>query len=128
MKVEGMGQLCVNHFFMQGLRCVRRSIGSNIPSPRKWSSKPQTRKLDQLDSVESLDELRVPPGNRFEQLSGERRREFSLRINDPACGDHLGVSPCAYDPILLRATLDGLALQYLLNPLMGEPQDLARVS
>ena len=32
------------------------------------------RKLDQLDSVESLDELRVPPGNRLEALAGDRKR------------------------------------------------------
>ncbi|VAW53826.1 Toxin HigB, partial [hydrothermal vent metagenome] len=28
-----------------------------------------TRKLDQLDSVIKLDELKVPPGNRLESLS-----------------------------------------------------------
>jgi len=39
-------------------------------------------KLDQLDSVESPDELRIPPGNRLEELSGERRGQFSIRIND----------------------------------------------
>jgi toxin HigB-1 len=41
-----------------------------------------TRKLDQLDSVELLNELRIPPGNRLEQLSGERRGQYSIRIND----------------------------------------------
>ena len=41
-----------------------------------------TRKLDQLDSVDSLDELRVPPGNRLESLSGDRSGEFSIRINE----------------------------------------------
>jgi len=40
------------------------------------------RKLDQLDSVLSLDELRVPPGNRLEALSGNRQRQHSMRIND----------------------------------------------
>lgn len=40
------------------------------------------RKLDQLDSVQGLDELRVPPGNRFERLSGDRAGQFSIRIND----------------------------------------------
>jgi proteic killer suppression protein len=39
------------------------------------------RKLDQLDSVTALDELKVPPGNRFEALSGNRRGEYSIRIN-----------------------------------------------
>ncbi|MCD6135791.1 type II toxin-antitoxin system RelE/ParE family toxin [Candidatus Bipolaricaulota bacterium] len=40
------------------------------------------RKLDQLDSVESLSELRIPPGNCLEQLSGSRAGQFSIRIND----------------------------------------------
>jgi toxin HigB-1 len=40
------------------------------------------RKLDQLDSVETLDELRIPPGNRLEELSGDRAGQFSIRIND----------------------------------------------
>lgn len=39
------------------------------------------RKLDQLDSVYSLDELRIPPGNRLEALSGSRQRQYSIRIN-----------------------------------------------
>lgn len=41
-----------------------------------------SRKLDQLDSILSLDELRVPPGNRLETLSGQRKGQFSIRIND----------------------------------------------
>jgi len=40
------------------------------------------RKLDQLDSILSLDELRVPPGNRLEALSGNRQGQHSIRIND----------------------------------------------
>lgn len=40
------------------------------------------RKLDLLDSVSSLDELKVPPGNRLELLSGDRRGQYSIRINE----------------------------------------------
>ncbi len=40
------------------------------------------RKLDQLDSVVKLEELKVPPGNRLESLSGNRKEKFSIRIND----------------------------------------------
>ena len=39
-------------------------------------------KLDQLDSVLKLDELRIPPGNRLETLSGDRKGQNSIRIND----------------------------------------------
>jgi len=41
-----------------------------------------TRKLDQLDSVTTLDELRVPPGNRLEALTGDRKGQHSIRINE----------------------------------------------
>ena len=41
-----------------------------------------TRKLDQMDSVATLEELNVPPGNRLESLSGKRKGQFSIRIND----------------------------------------------
>ena len=40
------------------------------------------RKLDQLDSVTSFDELRVPPGNRLEALKGDREGQHSIRINE----------------------------------------------
>ncbi|MCI5210124.1 MAG: plasmid maintenance system killer protein [Candidatus Electrothrix sp. ATG2] len=40
-----------------------------------------SRKLDQLDSATLLDELRVPPGNRLEALSGDRKGQHSIRIN-----------------------------------------------
>ena len=39
------------------------------------------RKLDQLDSVIALEELKVPPGNHLEKLSGDRTGEHSIRIN-----------------------------------------------
>jgi proteic killer suppression protein len=40
------------------------------------------RKLDQLDSVSRLGELRIPPGNRLEALRGDRKGFYSIRIND----------------------------------------------
>jgi len=40
------------------------------------------RKLAVLDAAESLQDLRVPPGNRLEKLSGDRDRQQSIRIND----------------------------------------------
>ena len=39
------------------------------------------RKLDQLDSVMLLDELKVPPGNQLELLRGDRDGQHSMRIN-----------------------------------------------
>lgn len=40
------------------------------------------RKLQMLDSAATLDFLRSPPGNRLEQLSGDRTGQHSIRIND----------------------------------------------
>lgn len=40
------------------------------------------RKLRQLDTIERLDELRIPRGNRFEQLKGFTPLRYSVRIND----------------------------------------------
>ena len=40
------------------------------------------RKLDLLDSVTALHELRIPPGNRLEALIGDRKGQHSIRIND----------------------------------------------
>ena len=39
------------------------------------------RKLDQLDSAEQLGDLRVPPGNRLEALLGDRKGQYSIRID-----------------------------------------------
>ena len=40
------------------------------------------RKLAILDAAESLQDLRLPPGNRLEKLSGRREGQRSIRIND----------------------------------------------
>ena len=40
------------------------------------------RKLEWLDSAGSLEDLRVPPGNRLEALKKDRRGQHSIRIND----------------------------------------------
>ncbi|MFP4029575.1 MAG: type II toxin-antitoxin system RelE/ParE family toxin [Candidatus Brocadiia bacterium] len=59
--------------------------GRNTKAARKlcprsiW--KKATRKLDQLDSAESLADLRIPPGNRLKALKGGRSGQYSIRIN-----------------------------------------------
>lgn len=40
------------------------------------------RKLLLLDAAERLDDLKIPPGNRLEKLSGNLLGKFSIRIND----------------------------------------------
>ena len=51
---------------------------------RRWNSiaRVAVRKLVQIDSVTTLDELNVPPGNRLEALKGDRAGLHSIRISD----------------------------------------------
>jgi len=39
------------------------------------------QKLEQMDVVDDLNELRVSPGNKLEKLSGDREGQWSIRIN-----------------------------------------------
>jgi proteic killer suppression protein len=51
---------------------------------RRWNSiaRVAVRKLVQIDSATTLDELNVPPGNRLEALKGDRGGQHSIRISD----------------------------------------------
>jgi proteic killer suppression protein len=40
------------------------------------------RKLVQLDAADALDDLKVPPGNRLERLRGDRKGQWSIRVNE----------------------------------------------
>ena len=52
---------------------------NTLPQPL-W--KVATRKLDQLDSLIQLNELRIPPNNKLEALKRDRKGQYSIRIND----------------------------------------------
>jgi toxin HigB-1 len=51
---------------------------------RRWASMERRalRKLVQLDLAQNLNDMRVPPGNRLEALSGDRKGQWSIRVND----------------------------------------------
>ncbi len=40
------------------------------------------RKLDMIQSAVDLKDLRIPPGNRLEALKGDRKGQYSIRINE----------------------------------------------
>lgn len=44
--------------------------------------RPALRKLLQLHLAARIDDLSAPPGNRLEQLKGDRTGQWSLRVND----------------------------------------------
>ena len=66
--------LCVAEDIFNGknTKAARRVCPQNL-----W--KIASRKLDQLDSVNALDQLRIPPGNRLETLAGDRQGQHSIR-------------------------------------------------
>jgi toxin HigB-1 len=43
---------------------------------------PALRKLRMLNNALSLNDLRIPPANRLEKLSGDRAGQYSIRVND----------------------------------------------
>ena len=40
------------------------------------------RKLRMIDRSETLNDLKIPPANMLEKLSGKRKGQYSIRIND----------------------------------------------
>jgi proteic killer suppression protein len=71
---------------------VIRSFGDNLTAAvfaghRVKAFGPQVqdvarRRLKAIDAAKVIDDLRVPPGNRLERLSGDRKGQWSIRIND----------------------------------------------
>ncbi|WP_062064763.1 type II toxin-antitoxin system RelE/ParE family toxin [Cellvibrio sp. OA-2007] len=63
-------------------------IFNGIDSKLARKACPQTlwriaaRKLDLLDSAAYLDDLKIPPGNKLEALLGNRKGQYSIRINE----------------------------------------------
>ena len=55
-------------------------LALKICSNSLWSV--ARRKLDQISHVKDAQELRIPPGNRFESLRGNRSGQYSIRVND----------------------------------------------
>jgi proteic killer suppression protein len=44
--------------------------------------RPTRLKLDRLEAAQNLQDLAALPGNRFEALKGDRKGQYSIRIND----------------------------------------------
>lgn len=55
--------------------------GQRIPRFRNFEAV-ALRKLAMLNRVVSVEELRIPPNNRLEALRGDRKGQWSIRIND----------------------------------------------
>ena len=60
-----------------------RELAEGLRVPRfRAFEKVARRKLRQLEIAGTLDDLRIPPGNRLEPLQGNRKGFMSIRINE----------------------------------------------
>jgi proteic killer suppression protein len=60
-------------------RVFQREFSRRLPPPIQHRAR---IKLEVLDAAEVLEDLRIPPSNRLEALSGDRRGQHSIRINE----------------------------------------------
>jgi proteic killer suppression protein len=60
-------------------RIFRRQFVRKLPAEIQERA---FRKLMAIDAAERVDDLRLPPSNRLEVLKGDRKGQFSIRIND----------------------------------------------
>lgn len=60
-------------------RVFRREFSQRLPSDIQSVA---SRKLRMLNNASTVNDLRSPPANRLEKLSGRREGQYSIRIND----------------------------------------------
>ena len=61
------------------VKVFNREFSRKLPSDIQ---RPARRKLEILNAAGALQDLRLPPSNRLEKLSGNRQGQHSIRIND----------------------------------------------
>ena len=69
---------------LKGFGCAATQALFETGKSRRFSNVANVaiRKLAQLDAAITLEFLRSPPGNRLEALAGDRKGQYSIRIND----------------------------------------------
>ncbi|NLZ04834.1 MAG: type II toxin-antitoxin system RelE/ParE family toxin [Phycisphaerae bacterium] len=69
---------------IKSFRCTKTQALFEGRHPRRFQAIATVaeRRLQMLDSAHAIQDLRVPPGNRLEALLGNRKGQWSIRIND----------------------------------------------
>ena len=72
------------HVMIKSFSCKDTQALFEGLSPRRFRAIQTVaeRKLTQLDAAVTLDFMRAPPGNRLEALQGDRKGQWSIRVND----------------------------------------------
>ena len=60
-------------------KIFQRQISLKLPRDIQQTA---LRKLRMLNNSHQLNDLRVPPANRLEKLTGDRAGQYSIRVND----------------------------------------------
>jgi len=60
-------------------KIVKRNFSKKLPTKIQHLAR---RKLLMIDAAIAIEDLRSPPGNHLEKLSGNRKGQYSIRIND----------------------------------------------
>ncbi len=69
---------------IQSFKCKDTQALYEGRCPRRFKglAKVAERKLAQLDAAQTLAFMKAPPGNQLEALKGDRKGQYSIRIND----------------------------------------------
>ena len=63
-------------------KLTQQVAGGSFPKKLPSTIRPRAlMRLVQLDNATSIDDLRLPPSNHLEKLSGDRSKQYSIRIN-----------------------------------------------
>ena len=65
----------------KGKRARQLFEGNRVPEFQAFSRQAEKR-LRVLDAADTIEALRMLPSNRFKALTGDRKGQFSIRIND----------------------------------------------
>jgi toxin HigB-1 len=71
--------MIISYFSKETEKIFNGAVSRDYPNDIQRTA---LRKLLLIDAATSINDLRSPPGNRLEKLSGDRADQYSIRIND----------------------------------------------